>query len=123
MVGLQLVNQTKQLEIAQNVEVAASWLTRLRGLLGRDSLPEGSSFILYPCNSIHTCFMKFNIDVLFVSREGIIKHIIEDMPAFKFSPIVRMARFCIELPAHTVQSTGTTIGDQLNITEQELKSL
>lgn len=121
MKGLKLINQTKKVEIAQTVEAASSWIRRLKGLLGRDSLPEGRSFVLYPCNSIHTCFMKFNIDVLFISREGVIKHIIEDMPSFKFSPIIRTARFVIELPRHTVRNTGTIVGDQLNITELEFK--
>lgn len=123
MAGIKLVNQTKQLEIAQTVEVADSWIKRLKGLLGRDGLPEDGSFILYPCNSIHTSFMKFDIDVLFVSGDGVIRHLIENMPRFKFSPIIRTSRYVVELPCHTIRETGTSVGDQLNITEQDLRRL
>ena len=43
---------------------------RNKGLLGRHSLEKGSAMILAPCSSVHTFFMKFPIDIIFVARDG-----------------------------------------------------
>ena len=110
---MRIINRTKAAVLADNVEVAETWVTRLCGLMFRDRLQEKHCLILKPCNSIHTCFMRFNIDVLFVGDEGEILYLLENMPPFRFSPIVRKARFIIELPAHTISLTGTSLGDRL----------
>lgn len=121
MVGLEIINITQNVTMAEKVEVAADWLPRFLGLMNRAELPEGHSLVLYPCNSIHTCFMRFNIDVLFVDNEGFIIHIMQNMAPFRFSPIIRKARFVIELPAHTVKFSGTALNDRLNLVPEVLK--
>ncbi len=61
--------------LAETVEGAFDSTTRNRGLLGRDSLAPGSALILAPCTSVHTWFMRFPIDVVFVSKVGEIKKV------------------------------------------------
>ncbi|MCO5168583.1 MAG: DUF192 domain-containing protein [Planctomycetes bacterium] len=56
--------------VADEVELAASFLRRLRGLMGRRALPPGRGLWLEPCASIHMMFVPFSIDVLFVTRRG-----------------------------------------------------
>ncbi len=108
------MNRTRGIVVADTVEIAGTWLKRLQGLLFKDRLPEKHCLILNPCNSVHTCFMRFNIDVLFIGNAGEVVYLLENMPSFRFSPIIRKARFVLELPAHTISSTGTSLGDRMS---------
>ena len=56
--------------LADHIEHAFDSSGRRRGLLGRNGLPPGHVLILAPCPAIHTCFMRFNIDVVFAKRDG-----------------------------------------------------
>ncbi|MBU7008234.1 DUF192 domain-containing protein [Phosphitispora fastidiosa] len=117
----QLVNLTKNTTLANRVEIAGTWLTRLKGLLGRDRLPEGHCLVITPCRSVHTHFMKFNLDILFIDASGRIVYLAENLPPFRITPNVRQARFVVELPAGIVSSTGTSTDDCLNILPAMLK--
>lgn len=115
---LKVINQTRGVVLAERTEIADTWLSRLRGLLFRDKLAPRDCLILHPCNSVHTCFMRFNIDVLFVDRDGRVVYLWENVPPFRFSPVIRTARFVVELPANTIEMTGTLPNDQVNIVEE-----
>jgi uncharacterized membrane protein (UPF0127 family) len=54
--------------IAEPCEVADSVVSRFKGLMGRRGLPSGHGLLLEPCNSIHTFFMRFPIDVVYLGR-------------------------------------------------------
>ena len=56
--------------VADQVETAFERAARRRGLLGRDSLAPDAALIIAPCNAVHTFFMRFAIDVVFVARDG-----------------------------------------------------
>ena len=57
------------------IELAESFLSRLRGLMGRKKLEKGRGLLLAPCNSIHMLFMRFAIDVIYLDKEYCIKKI------------------------------------------------
>lgn len=57
------------------VEIADSFLKRLRGLMLRSHLDRGKGLLLAPCNSIHMLFMRFAIDVIYLDKEYCIKKI------------------------------------------------
>ncbi len=63
-------NATRGTLLAEHTERTTSARERMRGLLGRDGLAHGHALLIEPCNSIHTFFMRFPIDVLFLSRDG-----------------------------------------------------
>ncbi len=84
-------------------------------MLGRRSLGILEAMVIKPCNSIHTFFMRFPIDVLFVDKESKVVKGIVGMPSFRLSPIYFTSQFVIELPAGTIQATNTTEGDQIAI--------
>src|SRR5438045_8612903 len=56
--------------VATAVELARDSQSRRRGLLGRETFDNGRALIIAPCSAIHTFFMRFAIDVVFVARDG-----------------------------------------------------
>lgn len=108
---MKIINQTKNTIIAKDVIVADTLFQRIKGLLGRKKLEEGHAIILKPCNSIHTFFMHFSIDVIFVDQNSIAVKTIPSLRPFRLTSIYFNAAFAIELPANTLKSTFTAGGD------------
>lgn len=109
-------NLNKNTSIANNAEVANNFLTRLKGLLGTKQLGIGTCLVIRPCNSIHTFGMNYDIDVLFVdSCDNVIK-VINNMPPSRYS-LCRKSSYVVELPAGTIEATGTVVGDKLSLTD------
>ena len=100
--------------LARHLEPAFDSRTRRRGLLGRQGLAAGSAMILAPCNSIHTFFMRFPIDVVFAARDGRVVKLRHAMPARRLA-FNWKAFAVIELPAGALQPSRTTTGDFLQI--------
>jgi len=88
---------------------------RLRGLMGQPGLPAGGGLVLVGDNSIHTFFMKFPIDVVYVDRAWRVVQLEPGMPAWRFGPVVRQAACIVELPAGVIRDSATGVGDQLMI--------
>ena len=80
--------------------------TRNKGLLGRRSLEQGSAMILAPCSSVHTFFMKFPIDIIFVARDGRVVKMCERCHPWRLA-LGPGAFAVIELPAGAVEPSGT----------------
>lgn len=99
--------------LAERASVARSPVSRLVGLMGRRSLREGQALFFPSCQSIHTCFMRFAIDVVFVDRALRVVALRCALPPWRMTPVVWGAWGVIELPAGMVQETGLRPGDQL----------
>ena len=99
--------------LASQVERAVTVRTRLRGLLGRESLAEGAALVIEPCTSIHTFFMRFPIDAAFVDRAGRVVRAISDLRPWRATRLYPSAALVVELPAGTLARTGTVEGDEL----------
>src|SRR5262245_20436880 len=80
--------------------------TRMIGLLGRGGLDEGDGLVIEPCDMIHTWFMRFPIDVLFVDRQGLVVNAVREMGPFRVASGRPAATTTIELPAGTLKRTG-----------------
>ncbi|MCL4440784.1 MAG: DUF192 domain-containing protein [Firmicutes bacterium] len=114
------LNLTCNTLLAQNVETAFSFPSRLQGLLGRPELLPGQGMLLKPCRSIHTFFMRFAIDVVFTDKEGEIIYLAPNLKPFKATPVIRGACMALELPSGTLSRTGTKKGDLIKfITEEQ----
>lgn len=111
----QIVNITKNVIIAQEAQLAVTLDQRMRGLLGRDNLGPHEALILKPCSSIHTFFMRFPIDVLFVDRNMLVVKSIDNLVPNRLSPLVLSSIMAIELPAGKVHQTNTQIGDKIEL--------
>ncbi len=112
---MRVINRTRDVLLADTVIMADSFIPRLVGLLGRLGLPPGWCLVLKPCRSVHTMFMSFPIDILFVNRDDRVVKMVHSMPPFRFSPIVRESCLAVELPAGTLLPTGTKEGDTIII--------
>lgn len=112
---MHLVNLTNGTVLADHIEVASNFKKRLKGLIGRLGLNQGEAFILLPCNSIHTCFMNFSIDVLFVDKEAVVLQSLENMRPFRFSPVISRSYMVVELPSGHIAATGTGTGHRLQL--------
>ncbi|MDD2679209.1 MAG: DUF192 domain-containing protein [Candidatus Omnitrophica bacterium] len=110
---MKIINQTRNTILAQDTFVADTFLKRIKGLLGKKEFRPGQAIILNPSNSIHTCFMRFPIDILFVDKNNRVLQAVANLRPFRFSPLSFKSRLIIELPAGTICSTSTSQGDQL----------
>jgi hypothetical protein len=113
---IKVVNTTRQRTLAEHCELANTFVSRLRGLMGRAALEPGQALLIYPENSIHMFFMRFPIDVLFLDRDDCVVALREAMPPNRSFASKWGARSTLELPAHIIASTGTQVGDQLTLT-------
>jgi uncharacterized membrane protein (UPF0127 family) len=115
--GWVLRNSRNQHTLATTIEPAFDSPSRRKGLLGRSGLPEGHAIILAPSNSIHTFFMKFPIDVMFVSRDGRILRICRDLPAWRIRLGLK-AFAVIEFPAGVASRSDTQVADILQLASE-----
>jgi len=87
-------------------------LSRMKGLLGRRSLPVGEGLLIRPAPSIHTFFMRFPIDAVFLSRAGEVMKISADVRPWR-ARSCRRAYAVVELAAGEAERRGITTGDHL----------
>ena len=86
--------------------------TRLRGLLGRRGLGAQEGLLLRPVNAIHTLFMRFPIDVVFLDRDYEIVKIVGAVRPWRFAA-ARRAKVVLELPAGTATRARLRVGERL----------
>jgi uncharacterized membrane protein (UPF0127 family) len=95
---MQLINERTSMAVASIVELAVTRAARRRGLLGRDALDVSAGMMLAPCVSVHTAFMRFPIDVVFVDRDGVVRKIVRDLKPWRIAASPR-AYAAIEIAA------------------------
>ncbi|MCG8430869.1 MAG: DUF192 domain-containing protein [Candidatus Omnitrophica bacterium] len=112
---MRVLNTSRGSQLCRVCVRARSFLTRARGLMGSRTLPEGKGLLLEPCNSVHTCFMRYPIDVVFIKERTIIG-IVQNLAPWRLSPVFWGATCALELPAGTVALTSTKLGDEIELT-------
>jgi len=110
-------NETKRTVVAEELQVADNIWSRFWGLLGRRSLPEGHGLLLRPSSSIHTAFMRFTIDVVFLDKEDRVVKVAPQVKPFRVASALGGAHSALELPAGAAAQARVEQGDQLVMTE------
>jgi uncharacterized protein len=110
----QLVNQRTGKVVASRIAPAFDSASRRKGLLGKDFLGAGSALIIAPTNAIHTWFMRFDIDVAFVTKDGRVVKLRHHLKPWRLFGTMR-AFAAIELPAGSLAASDTVVGDVLEI--------
>jgi uncharacterized protein len=95
--------------------VADSARKRTQGLLGREGLGSGEGLWIVPCESVHTFFMRFAIDLVYLDRKNIVRKVRSAVGPWRISACLS-AHSVIELPAGTIRETKTVAGDTIEFT-------
>lgn len=102
--------------VCEQLLVAARPLRRMRGLLGRASLPAGEGILLRPAGSVHTFFMRFPIDVVFLDREQRVVGIEPALAPWRTAGR-RDAKAVVELAAGEAARRGLQVGERLSVAD------
>ena len=111
-------NQTRNTVLADAAEVADTSEKRRTGLLKHDRLDPGQGLWIVPCESVHSFFMKFAIDLVYLDRNKKVRKVRHRMVPWRMSACLT-AHSILELPAGVVAASGTEAGDQLEIESQK----
>ena len=109
------VNLRTGKELATNIRVADNLFTRMKGLLGRKELPVGDALWIKPCFSVHTFFMQFPIDVLFLNKQNQVIAAVRNLKPNRMTRLYPQSFSVLELPPGTIVADNIQIGDQLEI--------
>ena len=94
------------------VEIAESFLSRLRGLMFRRRLEKGRGLLLAPCNSVHMFFMRFFIDVIYLDENFYIKKIVRDLTPWLGVSVCFGAWGALELPSGEAERLKLVVGQK-----------
>lgn len=121
---MRLENKTRKKVVANDVLVAATFWERAKGLLGERELPAGRALWiqgspLVGCNSIHTFFMRFAIDAVFVDRDLVVRKVVREMGPWRMTVPVARGHSVFELSAGALGGINSQVeiqvGDQLHV--------
>jgi uncharacterized protein len=113
MTTTKTVNQTRNQVLSDNTRIARGYWQRMMGLMGQKTLAQGEGLIIDPCSSVHTHWMRFTIDVIYVNKDHVIVGIDHSLKPWRLGRFYKQVRYVVELPAGTALATGTQLGDQL----------
>jgi uncharacterized membrane protein (UPF0127 family) len=97
--------------VANPAVMASSPLTRMKGLLGRASMPANEAIILRPASSIHTLFMRFALDIIYLDRDNKVLKLVPDLVPYRFSAGSK-AHTVLEMTSGATASMDLQRGDQ-----------
>jgi hypothetical protein len=109
-------NVTRGNVLCERAQLAATALTRMRGLLGRRSLPVGDGLLLSPTPSIHTLFMRFPIDAVFVDDDLQVVKLVNNLRPWRAAAST-VASSVLELAPGQVAIRGLSVGDELALVD------
>ncbi|GFE58405.1 hypothetical protein AOG1_22850 [Geobacter sp. AOG1] len=112
---MKALNLTTGNALADDVSIADTLFTRMKGLLGRSDLPSGKGLWIKPCKGVHTFCMQFPIDVVFLDKANRVISLAVELQPNCMTKVLPGATSVIELPAGTLKTTNTTIGDEVVI--------
>lgn len=109
---LRITNRRSGQLLTTHAGIANTSELRRRGLLKHTSLEPGDGLWIAPCEAVHCFGMKFAIDVIYLSKQKKILKMRPNMGKNRISFCLR-AHSVLELPAGTIEQTGTQVGDEL----------
>lgn len=107
-----ITTTTPMLVLGMKVIVARSFTARLLGLLGRPSLARDEALLLVPCASVHTFWMRYAIDAVFLSRDGEVLVVVPNLRPWR-AAAVRRAYACLEMAGGGADRVGLRAGQRI----------
>jgi uncharacterized membrane protein (UPF0127 family) len=111
--SIRIQNLTRRTTVVSAGRVADRFWPRLIGLMLARPLPPGAGLMIVPCSSIHTQFMHFPIDVLYVNNEDVIVGIDRNLLPWRIGRFYKEVHYVVELPAGGAEVCQ--VGDKLEI--------
>jgi uncharacterized protein len=110
-------NRTRHAYLATQLAVADTHWSRFRGLICTEAarFPSGNGLWIVPCHGIHTFAMKFPIDAAYLDSGKMVVHVEHSLKPWRMARVSAKAASVLELPEHTLESSGTEIGDAIEI--------
>jgi uncharacterized protein len=110
-------NTQRQAFLATSVQLANTHWSRLRGLLGKNgrTFSAGNGLWIVPCHGVHTIAMKIPIDIVYLNEQCVVERVVENMKPWRLAPFDVRTTSVLELPARTIWTTGTAVGDRIEI--------
>lgn len=99
-----------------NIKIAKSLFSRSVGVIGWKDFGDKNGLLLTNTSSIHTFFVRFPLEVVFLNKEMEIIKIVENLRPFSFSPIVWKAKHVLEMPTGSISKYALKNGDKINLT-------
>lgn len=119
MTNLAVKNITRGGMLVEHVQVARTYWERLIGLMGRKTMARDEGLIINPCSSVHTHWMRFPIDVVYVNQEDVVVGIDQNLLPWRLGRFYKGARYVIELNGGVAAAAGLQVGDSLRLVEAE----
>ena len=112
-------NADRDTVLGEAIEVALTAAQKVKGLLGRDCLADGQGLLFKGCGSLHTFFMQFPIDIIYLDRAGKVLKSSASVRPFKIVAAPLRAYYALELPAGAISKSATRKGDHVRFDEEE----
>jgi len=112
--NIKIVNLTRGTQVADLVRLAGDGRNRRKGLLGREGLGSGEGLWIVPCEAVHTFWMRFPIDLIYLDRKHRVVKTRSNVGPWRLSGCLR-AHSVLELVAGSIRETQTIQGDRLSI--------
>ena len=109
-----VINRTRESVVCEHTEIADNPWLRLKGLLGRKSLESGHGILLMPSPSIHSAFMRFEFDAVFLDKEFRVLRIEGHIRPWR-ALMAKGTKSVLELAAGEIESRGLEVGDELAV--------
>jgi uncharacterized protein len=110
----QIELKTEKRTMLSKCRVANTFFSRFLGLMGRKEIPADEAILFPNCNSIHTFFMRFPIDVVFVKKNGEVSEVVESLASWRMLLPRRGVAHIIELKALKARELGLVKGLRLD---------
>lgn len=95
------------------IEVAENFFSKAAGLIGKKNLPEKTGLLIMKCKGIHTFFMRFPIDVVFINSNNKVVKIIENLKPWRMPMPVLSSKFVLEFPSGLLKLYLIQINDKI----------
>ena len=112
---MKALNASKAMVISSNLKEAVGFISRLVGLMGKGRLEKDEGLWMARCWAIHTFWMKFPLDVVFLDKDFIVKKTVTGLRPFRPVVSCRHAEGVLELPEGTIERARIQIGDRVEI--------
>jgi hypothetical protein len=115
---LRIQNRSKSTTLADRADIADTSAKRKQGLLKHTGLADGEGLWIVPCEGVHSFFMKFAIDVVFINKKRVVTKLRPNMVKSRLA-LSMSAHSTIELPVGMIEKSRTAVGDQLELEKYE----